>query len=187
MPDRPAADRHQWKGRRVPNVVAPGLAVLFVGLNPGRYSAASGHNFAGPGNHFWRLLADSGLTDRRLTAAEDSMLLGLGLGITNIVARPSPGSDDLGLGELARGGERLRRQVSELAPAVVCLLGKEVYRHYACLRPSEAIAWGLQTRRTVAGVTEFVAPNPSSRSTIPYWQRLSIFLDLARLAAGPHA
>ncbi len=163
-------------------VVREGLAILFVGLNPGRYSAASGHHFAGPGNHFWRLLAESGLTPRRLKPSEDILLPVFGLGVTNIVARPSPGAEDLGRGEMRQGGERLRKLVAELAPRVVCLLGKEVYRHYAGLRPSEPIVWGPQDRKTVAGVHEFVAPNPSSRSTVPYATRLDCFRELARLA-----
>ncbi len=149
---------------------------------PQRYSAASGHHFAGPGDHFWRLLADAGLTPRRLAPPEDVLLTTLGLGVTNIVARPSPGADDLSLGELARGGERLRREVAATAPAFVCLLGKEVYRHYAGLGPSASISWGLQARETVTGVREFVAPNPSSRSTVPYEKRLALFSELARLA-----
>lgn len=172
----------RWRGRRVKPVTAPGLQILFVGLNPGRYSAARGHHFAGPGNHFWRLLADSGMAPHRLRPDEDSRLPDYGLGVTNIVERPSPGSNDLGVGELRRGGARLRVAVAGLAPAVLCLLGKEVYLHYAGLGSSVSIAWGLQDGETVPGVREFVAPNPSSRSTIPYGERLALFRALARLA-----
>lgn len=171
----------EWRGRRVTPTVARGLDVIFVGINPGRYSAASGHHFSGPGNHFWRLLAESGLTPVALRPEEDHRLLGFGLGVMNIVDRPSPGSDGLTTGELKRGGARLRERIDSLSPRLICLLGKEVYRHYAGLGPSIPLDWGSQPRQTVAGVDEFLAPNPSARSTIPYERRLELFRQLAAL------
>lgn len=100
----------------------------------------------------------------------------------NIVERPSPGSDGLTSGELERGGQRLRERIRSLSPRVVCLLGKEVYRHYAGLSSSAVISWGLQPTSTVPGVREFVAPNPSARSVIPYAERLDLFRQLATLS-----
>src|SRR5260370_30799412 len=74
------------KGKTVPDVIAPGLRVLFCGINPGLYTAAVGHHFARPGNRFWPALYKSGLTDRLILPFEERELLELGLGISNVVA-----------------------------------------------------------------------------------------------------
>lgn len=168
----------RWEVHTTPTLIAPDLRILFVGLNPGRKSAGLGHNFAGPGNHFWRLLHESGLTPRQYKPAEEMSLLEQGLGITNIVSRASRGEADLTWEELLAGGETLRATVAEYRPAVLVLLGKNVYRAYAGLSRSARVEWGAQLTETVEGVRDFLAPNPSSRSTIPYQQRLDIFRAL---------
>ena len=172
-----------WQGRRVREIVCTQLDIIFVGINPGRYSAARARHFAGPGNHFWRLLAESGLTPHLLSPDDDELLPSFGLGVTNIVGRPSPGGDDISRGELERGGHRLRSQAALLRPAIVCLLGRDVYRHFATLPVSAGFSWGRQALQTVPDVIDFVAPNPSPRSTVPYSKRLALFRDLARLLA----
>jgi 5-formyltetrahydrofolate cyclo-ligase len=176
-----------WRLGRVPDVLAPGLAVVFVGLNPGRLSGRSGHHFAGPGNHFWRLLHEAGLTPRRLAPEEDGQLLRFGLGVTNLVARPSRGEEDLAWAELAAGGEALRERIARVRPSVVALLGKQVYRAYAGLSRAADVAWGWQDRQTVPGVREYLAANPSSRSTVPYAARLAQFREIREAVAlrGP--
>jgi mismatch-specific thymine-DNA glycosylase len=176
-----AADDADWEARRLPDILAPGLDIVFVGFNPGRKSAARMHHFAGPNNHFWALLADAGLTPRRLTWEEDLLLPQYGLGVTNIVARPSRGSADLTWPELLAGSDELARKMAELRPALVCLLGKDVYRAYAHLAPSSSVAWGRQPHSRVPRVIDFVAPNPSSRSTIPYEERLAVMQELQGL------
>lgn len=178
MPVLAQLRRLKWESFSTRDLLAPGLQVLFVGINPGRESAATGHHFAGPGNHFWRLLHDAGFTPRRLAPHEEEMLPGWGLGITNIVARASRGEDDLSWDELAAGGVRLRHVVGRLRPRVVALLGKNVYRAYAGLSRSADVAWGRQPSSVVEGVVDFVAPNPSPRSTIPYQRRLALFRAL---------
>jgi mismatch-specific thymine-DNA glycosylase len=170
-----------WQARTVPDLLAAGLRAVFVGLNPGRASATAGHHFAGPGNHFWRLLHESGLTPRRLRPEDESALLALGLGITNLVARPSRGEQDLAWAELAAGGAALRERIAAVRPGLVVLLGKQVYRAYAGLPRSADVAWGLQDRQTVAGVREFAAANPSPRSTVPYAERLAQFRAIRQL------
>src|ERR1700754_3589986 len=95
-------------GRTVPDVVAPGLRVLFCGINPGLLSAAVGHHFARPGNRFWPALHLSGFTPRQLHPDEQDELLTYGLGITNVVARASARADELTDEELRDGGEHLR-------------------------------------------------------------------------------
>ena len=96
--------------RTVPDLLAPGLKVLFCGINPGLYSAAVGHHFARPGNRFWPALHAAGFTPRLLDASEERELLELRLGITNIVGRATPSANDLSTDELRRGGRRLRER-----------------------------------------------------------------------------
>lgn len=173
----------RWEELTTPDLLAPGLRILFVGINPGKASAAKGHNFAGPGNHFWRLLHEAALTPRLLAPAEESELLQLGMGITNVVSRASRSESDLTWDELLAGGQELRRRVAQYRPRVVALLGKSVYRAYAGTGRYAQVQWGLQETENVPGVKEFVAPNPSARSTTPYAERLEIFRRLARAAS----
>ena len=114
--------------KRVPDVVAPNLTILFCGINPGLYSAAVGHHFAGPGNLFWPTLHATGFTPRQLTAFDESELLSLGYGITNLVARPSASAEDVDKDELRRGARALRRKVLSLRPRFVAVLGLVAYR-----------------------------------------------------------
>ncbi len=158
--------------------------VLFVGYNPGRKSAAAGHHFAGPNNHFWRLLHESGFTERLFPPEEDALLPAYGLGLTNIVARMTPSSSDLSWAEMLAGGGALRDKVDRCRPQVVCLLGKDVYRAYAGLSRTRPVAWGFQAKPQVPGTRDFVMPNPSSRSTVPYQQRLALFRELQSAVAG---
>lgn len=181
MPVLAELRRVQWANFTTPDIVAPGLRILFVGINPGRASAAKGHNFAGPGNHFWRLLHDAGLTPRVYEPHEERRLLDHGIGITNVVSRASRGEADLSWDELIAGGKELRAKVQKLQPAMVALLGKSVYRAYAGLSSSAKVEWGLQREQVVPGIRSFVAPNPSVRSTIPYEKRLALFTELASL------
>ncbi|AUW95135.1 DNA glycosylase [Sulfobacillus thermotolerans] len=168
----------------VADIIAPDLKILFVGYNPGIYSDKFQHHFAGPGNLFWALLADSQLTPYRLSPEEDQTLLLFGLGITNIVERMTPGSADLTPDELAQGGKVLAAKIARFAPRVVCFLGKDIYRAVYGIKRTQTVAWGYQSPG------RFVAPNPSSRSTLPYGVRLQHFRALANLTRygpDPHA
>ena len=115
-------------GTSVPDVVAPKLRVLFVGINPGLYSGAVGHHFARPGNRFWRALAVSGFSDRILSPFEERELLRSGIGITNVVERSTASAAELTNDELRRGARRLERKVLRLEPTVVAFLGLGAYR-----------------------------------------------------------
>src|SRR2546422_5340111 len=95
-------------GRTVPDVLAPGLKVLFCGINPGLYSAAVGHHFARPGNRFWPTLHAAGFTQRLLSPFEERELLANGYGITNLVDRATGTADELSAEELIAGGRRVR-------------------------------------------------------------------------------
>src|SRR5713101_8081843 len=82
-------------GKTVPDVIAPGLRVLFCGINPGIYTAAVGHHFARPGNRFWPALYRSGFTDRLLSPFAERELLERGLGVTNVVAHATASASEL--------------------------------------------------------------------------------------------
>jgi TDG/mug DNA glycosylase family protein len=146
------------------DVVAPGLRVLFVGINPGLYSAATGHHFARPGNRFWPTLYAAGLTPRQLSPCEDRELPRYGLGVTNLVARTTATAAELSDDELIRGGRRLARLVARHRPRIVAFLGLTTYR-IAFREPDADV--GLQSRR-IAGAPVWLLPNPSGLNA--HWQ-----------------
>src|SRR6266705_5535066 len=116
------------KGKTVPDVIAPNLRMLFAGINPGLYTAAVGHHFARPGNRFWPALHQSGFTARQLHPSEEDQLLGLGLGITNIVARATARAEELSADELVAGGTALGAKVRGLRPGWLAVVGVTAYR-----------------------------------------------------------
>jgi len=143
--------------RTVPDVIAPGLLVLFCGINPGLYSAATGHHFARPGNRFWPALHAAGFADRQLAPAEERELLARGFGITNVVARTTATAAELTAEELAAGGRRLAAKVRRYRPRMLAVLGIGAYR--AAFRKPDA-ALGRQ-RETIGDTALWVLPNPS--------------------------
>jgi double-stranded uracil-DNA glycosylase len=144
-------------GRTIPDLVGPDLRVLFAGINPSLYSAATGHHFARPGNRFWPALHRSGFTDRQLHPSEQGELPAQGLGITNVVARATARADELAPAELVAGGVVLAGLVERWQPRFLAVLGVTAYRT-AFARPKAVI--GGQTE-TVGGVPVWVLPNPS--------------------------
>jgi len=111
----------------VPDVLAPGLRIVFCGINPGLRSAAAGAHFANPRNDFWRLLADAGLTPRKLEPDDQWDLLELGYGLTNAASRTTRGSSDLRRGDFAGAAERLEQIARELRPKTIAFVGKASY------------------------------------------------------------
>jgi double-stranded uracil-DNA glycosylase len=157
-PRRPTpADLRAAAHKTVPDVVAPGLAVLFCGINPGLYTAAVGHHFARPGNRFWPALHAAGFTPRLLAPHEERLLLDLGYGITNVVARATATADEISAEELAAGGVKLRARVRRWRPRCLAVLGIGAYRS-AFGRPKAAL--GAQPER-IAETQVWVLPNPS--------------------------
>jgi len=144
-------------GKTVPDVIAPGLRVLFCGINPGLYSGATGHHFARPGNRFWPALHLAGFTERQLAPSEERELLKGGCGITNLVARATAMADELAREEIVAGGRRLEATVETYRPAYVAVLGIGAYRT-AFGRPKAAL--GRQDE-TLGGALLWVLPNPS--------------------------
>jgi TDG/mug DNA glycosylase family protein len=163
------APRGRGSASAVPDVLAPGLDVVFCGINPGFVSAAAGAHFANPRNDFWRLLADSGLTPRLLRPDEQFESLGFGIGLTNAAARTTRGSGDLRRGDFDR--ERLEGVVAEMEPRAVAFVGKEAYRGLFGERPE----LGPQGR-TLGDVGLFVLPSTSpANAAVPYAERLRWF------------
>lgn len=166
-------------GSEVPDLLAPGLRVLFVGINPGRRSAAARAHFANPRNDFWRLLHASGLTPGLLGPERQHDALRFGIGITNAALRTTPGSGDLRVADFAGAADRLGRIVEQHRPGIVAFVGKEAYRGVFGERPT----LGLQ-QRTIRDVSVFVLPSTSpSNAAVPYADRLVAFRELARLTA----
>jgi TDG/mug DNA glycosylase family protein len=144
-------------GKTVPDLIRPRLEVLFCGINPGLYSAATGHHFARPGNRFWRALHAAGFTDRLLSPWEEQLLLERGCGITNLVRRATASAAELAPAELGAGHRRLERATRRYAPRWVAVLGIGAYRQ-AFGRPTAGI--GRQPERLgPSGL--WVLPNPS--------------------------
>jgi TDG/mug DNA glycosylase family protein len=168
-------------GHSIPDLVAPGLRVLFVGINPSLYSAAVGYHFARPGNRFWPAMHHSGFTSRQLAPAEQHLLLGLGLGITNVVARATARADELDTGEQRAGWEKLAALATQIGPAWLAVLGVTVYR-VASGRPAAAV--GPQPDR-LGGAKVWVLPNPSGLNA--HWQMAGLAEEFGqlRLAAEP--
>jgi len=142
----------------LPDYIQPGLKTLFVGFNPSIRSGELGHHFASPNNRFWKILHEARLTPRKYKASEDANLLELGYGLTNIVARPTRAAADVDPAEYAAGTKLLIQKIKLNLPRVVCFVGKGVYQIYAHQRQAD---WGFQTRETVPGVVDFVAPSSS--------------------------
>lgn len=141
----------------VPDLIAPGLSVLFCGINPSLYTAVVGYHFARPGNRFWPTLYAAGFTDRLLSPSESELLVTLGYGITNVVARATARADELDTAELVSGGRALARKVRRLSPRVLAVLGVTAYRHaFGAPRATVGLQPDLIGRSRV-----WVLPNPS--------------------------
>jgi TDG/mug DNA glycosylase family protein len=144
-------------GKTVPDVIAPGLRVLFCGINPGLYTAAVGHHFARPGNRFWPALYKSGFTDRLLSPFAERELLQLRLGVTNVVAHATAAASELTREDILKGGGALKAKVRRYRPRVIAILGMGAYRQ-AFAQPKATI--GEQAER-IGDTRVWVLPNPS--------------------------
>jgi TDG/mug DNA glycosylase family protein len=189
----------------VPDVLAPGLAAIFCGINPGRVSAAAAAHFANPRNDFWRLLYDAGFTPRLLAPHEQFELLDHGFGVTNAAHRTTAGSGDLRRADFADSAARLARLAADLRPRAIAFVGKEAYRGVYTDRPGRGDAAGagheIDSRRTdlripprrarpsakglgpqelTLGETRlFVLPSTSpANAAVPYEERLRWFRAL---------
>jgi len=167
------------RDKTIPDVAAPGLRVLFAGINPGLYSAATGYHFARPGNRFWPTLHASGFTPRVFRPDEQEQLLPLGLGITNVVDRATARADELTQAEIRAGGQVLAAKVERLAPRWLAVVGVTVYR----------TAFGHPRAQTgpqagpLGGAHVWVLPNPSGLNASYQLDRLAAEFGRLRAAA----
>jgi TDG/mug DNA glycosylase family protein len=168
---------------RLTDALRPGVNVILVGINPGVMSAVTGHHFAGPTNRFWGLLYESGIVPEPITHEDDVRLPEWGIGMTNLVARPSPGIDVLKPQEYLEGWKILEKKIDRYRPAIVAFVGVTMYRAlWRVLGHAKApeIKPGFQPA-TVHGARIFVLPNPSGRNAhFQYDEMLAAFRALAR-------
>lgn len=157
--------------KTVPDIIAPGLRVLFCGINPGLYTAAVGHHFARPGNRFWPALYASGFTDAVVSPFAERELLARGYGVTNVVMRTTATADQLTRAELRAGGKKLAAKVRRYKPAFLAVLGLGAYRT-AWERPKAVIG---RQEEMIGDTVVWVLPNPSGLNA--HYQAK----DLARL------
>ena len=167
---------------------------MFVGINPGVRSAQTGHHFAGYSNRFWKLMFESGLVPEPITYRDDARLTEFGFGITNLIARPSPGIDDLSPAEYVEGWRILDAKIRRYKPEVVALVGITLFRAIAPLLPD---ASGLPRRSrdaakagpqaaVIHGARVFLLPNPSGRNAnFTYAEMLAAFVALRRSLSVP--
>ena len=176
-----------WESLRLKDRIAPGVRVLFVGINPGVRSAETGHHFAGYSNRFWKLLWDARLVPEQITYEDDDRLPEFGFGITNLVPRPTPGIDTLAPAEYVAGWKALDRKIRRYAPAAIALVGVTLWRailplldleddQRAALKKTPALgAMPLHLH----GARVFVLPNPSGRNAnFSYDEMLAVFQQL---------
>src|SRR6185503_17168009 len=167
-------------GKKVPDVIAPNLRVLFCGINPGLYTAAVGHHFARPGNRFWPALYKSGFTARLLSPFEERELLASGIGISNVVPHATTSASELSKTDYIKGGRKLVQKVKRYQPSVVAILGVGAYRE-AFAKPKARV--GEQPDR-IHDARVWVLPNPSGLNAnyqLPELVRL--FAELRRATA----
>jgi double-stranded uracil-DNA glycosylase len=163
----PPADGSLWRPnkkqleaarkKKVPDLYTPNVQVVFCGINPGLYSAAVGHHFAGPGNLLWPTLFASGFTPRLFTAFDANELLALGFGITNLVTRTSATADELDHDELHRGARQVTKKLKVWQPRWVAFLGLHAYR--VAFERRKAIV-GRQDEM-IGNTKIYLLPNPS--------------------------
>jgi len=151
------ADLADAVNRTIPDVIAPGLEILFVGINPGLWSGATGHHFTRPGNRFWKAIWQAGLASELLSPDRQADLLDDSLGITNLVPRTTATAAELTSDELRAGGLALVAKVATYRPRKVAFLGVSTYR-VAFDRPKAVV--GRQPE-DIAGAEVWVLPNPS--------------------------
>jgi len=115
----------------LPDHMKPGLDIIFIGINPGLYSAYLGHHYCNANNHFWPCLYESGLVPRKLTYKEDAECLNYGIGFTNIVPRTTRGANELSRKEIREWSKVMVERMKELNPLVACFNGKGIYEIFS--------------------------------------------------------
>lgn len=163
--------------KKLPDLIAPDLDILFCGINPGLYSTAVGHHFARPGNRFWPTLFAAGFTPRLFTGFDDREMLGLGYGLTNIVARTSAAAAELSPEELRAGAKVLARKLARYRPKLLAVVGFGAFR--TAFDRQKAVG-GLQAD-PIGATPVWLLPNPSGlNANHPPVELARRFADLRR-------
>jgi double-stranded uracil-DNA glycosylase len=151
------------------------LDIVFIGFNPSLKSGETGHHFSNPSNRFWKILYGANLTPRLYTTEEDHGLLKLGLGLTNIVERPTKEAAEITKEEYEEGRKILKEKLEKYKPKVACYVGKGVYQEFSRKRK---ISWGFQDESVVPGVRDFVAPSSSGLVRMKIDEIIDIYKQL---------
>lgn len=174
--------------RTLPDYLRRGMRLVIVGCNPGEQSARVGHYYAGRNNAFWKLLYESGIVPEEMSHKEDRRLIEFGVGLTDIVKRPTRGEDELSREEFAEGRVVLAQKLEQFSPRVVAFNGKNVYEKFA-QRPCML---GLQSGH-IYGARVFVLPSSSAKNAsaggvkLRYFRQLARFLEKMEKGAGSKA
>lgn len=162
--------------RTLPDYLRRGMKLVIVGCNPGERSARVGHYYAGRGNLFWTLLYDSGILPELLEYRDDKRMIEFGVGLTDLVKRPTRGVEEIERQEFAEGRILLAQKLEQAAPRVVAFNGKLVFEKFA-QRPCKL---GLQKER-LYGAQVFVLPSTSGQNAIGRGAKLRYFKQLAEV------
>jgi TDG/mug DNA glycosylase family protein len=141
----------------LPDIIRPGLKVVFCGLNPGASAAAGGHHFIGRSNRFWRVLHLAGFTPDEMRPEKDRELLTYRCGLTTAVERATTRADELSKHEFIASASKLRRKIGRYAPRYIAFLGKAAY---SAISEQRDVAWGRQ-EEAFGGAIVWLLPNPS--------------------------
>ena len=153
------------------DLLEPGLALVFCGINPGMRAASTGHHFEGRGNRFWRVMHLAGFTPEQIRPEDDRTVLQYGCGLTTVVPRPTAQAAELSRSEIELAGDDFRRKIEHYSPRNIAFLGKMAL---SAISGTRNINWGLQTE-PFGGARAWVLPNPSG---------LNRAFDLASLVAA---
>jgi TDG/mug DNA glycosylase family protein len=167
----------------LPDILAPGLSVVFCGINPGMLAASTGRHFAGHGNRFWRVMHLAGFTPAQFRPEDDRTLLQYGYGLTTVVTRATARADELSLIELKAAALDFEQKIERYAPNTIAFLGKMAV---AAMSGTRDIQWGLQPA-TFGGARAWVLPNPSGLNRgFSLDALVSAYRDLQIAAASTH-
>lgn len=162
----------------IPDHLKENLKILFVGFNPSIRSSETGHHFANPNNRFWTILYKAGITPRKYSAIEDFLLLDLGYGLTNIVARPTKTAQEITKEEYQEGKKELKWKIKTYRPKIICFVGKGVYQQYS---GQQDVPWGLQENSEIPGTIDYVAPSSSGLVRMKIDEMVEIYRGLIKL------
>ncbi|WP_053366764.1 G/U mismatch-specific DNA glycosylase [Bacillus sp. FJAT-27245] len=156
------------------------LDILFVGFNPSLLSGETGHHFANPNNRFWKILHQASITPRLFKPEEDGLLPDIGLGLTNIVERPTRAADEITKEEYSQGRVKLNEKIRAYKPRIVCYVGKGVYQQFS---RKKDIPWGIQPEPIVPGIIDFVAPSSSGLVRMRLEEIVEMYKELPGLVS----